>query len=208
MERAKPDLKAEAQRTLWTRTNSSTSGEMLKLHSWYDGVVSILLQWQFNRCINIDSIWFYPRHSFLSPSFVPSSAFASPERVNSHLHFTKKMFPKVQFSCMSFTKKKRTSTNQQIRKKVSQKHQLLNGSNCEFQRPSASPLFSPSLLSPSLGSSSCQSHKATWLKLIEKFKQLYVYIYILYLYNISYLCVCILHMSILCFVYLYFHLHR
>lgn len=51
--------------------------------------------------------------------------------------------------------------HQQTRKKVSQKHQLLNGSNCEFQRPSASPLFSPSLLSPSLGSSSCQSHEAT-----------------------------------------------
>ena len=70
------------------------------------------------------------------------------------------MFPKVQFpSCPS--PKKRTDINKsQTRKKVSQKDQLLNGSNCEFQRPSASPLFSPSLLAPSLGSSSC-SHKAT-----------------------------------------------
>lgn len=112
MERAKPDLKAEAQRTVWTRTNSSTSGEMLKLHSWYDSVVWILLQWQFIKCIphfNIDSIWFYSRHSFLSPSFVPSSAFASPERVNSHLHFAKKCFQKSNFpSCPS---QKKTDIN-------------------------------------------------------------------------------------------------
>lgn len=68
------------------------------------------------------------------------------------------------------------------------------GSNCAtFQRPSASPLFSPSLLSPSLGSS-CQSHQATCLRKFIEFKHIQYYICIHNLYPVS--------------VYLYFYLHE
>ena len=176
MERAKPDLKAEAQRTVWTRTNSSTSGEMLKLHSWYDGVVWILLQWQFNRCINIDSIWFYPRHSFLSPSFVPSSAFASPERVNNHLHVAKKCLQKWNF--LHVLHKKRTDIN----KSTNSKKGVPKTSIVEWIQLWVPKAFGFAALLTFLAFTFAgfiilpmgQSHKATWLKLIEKFKQLYV----------------------------------
>ena len=171
--------KSKAWLESWSTKDRLNSDKFI--HIWWNVDMMMLFGFSSNGSstdvfhFNIDSIIFYPRHSFLSPSFVPSSAFASPERVNSHLHFAKKCLQKSNFpSCPS---QKQKTGHQQINKLEKRCPKKIN---CwmdptvqSSKRPSASPLFSPSLLSPSLGSSSC-SHKATWLKLIEKFKQLYV----------------------------------
>ena len=150
----------------------------------------IFLQWHCNKCIphfHIDSIWFYPRHSFLSPSFVPSSAFASPERVKSHLHA--KSASKVLFHSCPSPKNGHQQTRRNV---VSQKHQLLNGSSilCGIQLHNVPKAFGFAalltffaftfagfILPKSQGNMSTQIHR------VQTHTILYLYVYI-YIHNL------------------------